>query len=625
MSSLTATAPAARARSSSSRIHDLFAENLAVVHRRCDRMFCWLMATQWAVAIGIALLVSPQTWEGRTPSIHVHVWLAILTGGALTLPMLVMARHRPGAAITRHVAAVSQMLWSALLVHLTGGRIETHFHVFGSLAFLAFYRDWRVMATATMVVCIEHLVRGAMWPEAVYGIPNPEWWRFLEHAAWVIFEDTVLLMGIHQGRRELRAVAERQESFESLQVSLEERVAARTIELDTSREQFRSLVESVHAVPWEMSVDTSVLTYVGPQGAKLLGCKPEDWRAADFWKQRVHEADFAATMAAFRKCAVDTGNVDCEFRMRRDDGAWLWVRCVCSRALDRLQPTLRGLMFDITERHRLESELGQAQKLESVGRLAAGVAHEINTPTQFVGDNIRFLRDAFADLDRLIAVSKAIGDSADEAQRAAAVGALTDLRGSVDFEYLRSECPLAISQSLDGVDRVAKIVHAMKDFAHADQSEKAVVDVNRVISGAVTVCRNEWKYVAELHLQLDESAPTVQGFAQDLGQVILNLVVNAAHAIAEKTGGKEKGAISVCSRASANAVEIEVTDSGSGIPEAIRPRVFEQFFTTKPVGKGTGQGLALAHRIIVQKHGGALTFDSRVGHGTTFRIVLPQG
>ncbi len=624
MQTTTALQPPRPARQLSPRADLLFAEELNLLHRRCDRVFLWLMLAQWLLAIGLACWLSPHTWEGHSSSIHVHVWMALLLGAVLNLPVFFLTVRHPGSRLTRHVVAIAQMMWSALLVHLTGGRIETHFHVFGSLAFLAFYRDWKVIGTATLAVCAEHLVRGAMWPEDIYGIANPEWWRFLEHAWWVVFEDTVLVMGIAQGLRVLRTVSERQESLEALHASVEERVIERTMELDMSRAQFRSLVESVHAVPWEMEVDKFAMTYVGPQGASLLNVKVEDWRTPGFWQARVHESDLARVCSSYQGCAAESAHGDIEFRLRRDDGAWVWVRSIFSRALDRVLPTLRGLLLDITERRRLESELGQAQKLESVGRLASGVAHEINTPTQFIGDNIRFLRDAFTDLDKLIAATKAIAASVDTEARDAAVKSLGDLHAGVDFEFLRTECPAAIAQSLDGVDRVAKIVYAMKDFAHADQTDKAVVDINRVIRGAVTVCRNEWKYVADVEEQLDTSSPTVLGFAGDLGQVIINLVVNAAHAIAEHAGGNGKNKIFVRSRSSGDTIDIEVADTGAGIPEAVKPRIFEQFFTTKPVGKGTGQGLALVHRIVTQKHGGQVTFQSKVGEGTTFHIRLPR-
>ena len=605
-----------------SRADAVFASALNNLHRRCDRGFLWIMAAQWVMALGLALAVSPRTWEGHTPSIHVHVWMAVFLGAGLNLPVSFLILRRPGEVMTRHIVAITQMLWSGLLVHLTGGRIETHFHVFGSLAFLAFYRDWRVILTATLALSFEHLIRGSLWPEAVYGISNPEWWRFLEHAWWALFEDAVLVVGIGQSRRDMRDLADRQEAQEALQWSVEKRVIERTIELDASREQFRSLVESLQAVPWEMDVKTLGLTYVGPQGAALLGVQHQAWLLPGFLESRVHEADLDAVRRTYQNLAGESLG-DLEFRMRREDGTMVWVRSIFNLARDRLTPTLRGLLLDITARRRLELELGQAQKLESVGRLAAGVAHEINTPTQFIGDNIKFLRDAFANLDKLIEATREITVAIDTESRDVAVRSLETLQSGVDYDFLRKECPMAIAQSLDGIERVTKIVYAMKDFSHADEAEKSSVDINRVIRGAITVCRNEWKYVAELDEQLDDSIASVSGFASDLGQVIINLIVNAAHAIAESPKGEGKNRIYVRSRGDGDGVVIEVADTGAGIPDAIKPRIFEQFFTTKPVGKGTGQGLALTHRIVTEKHGGRVWFDSTVGEGTTFHIRLP--
>jgi hypothetical protein len=152
-----------------------------------DRLFAKLFIGQWLFAVLMALVFSPYAWQGKTKVVNVHVWIALVLGAAIVSFPLLLIRLRPGATITRHVVAVAQMMFSALLIHLSGGRIETHFHVFGSLAILAFYLDWRVLFTATVAVAADHLVRGVLWPESVYGIVNPEWWRFLEHAFWVVF------------------------------------------------------------------------------------------------------------------------------------------------------------------------------------------------------------------------------------------------------------------------------------------------------------------------------------------------------------------------------------------------------------------------------------------------------
>ena len=190
-------------------------------HRRAlfegtDRLFAWLMAGQWLFGILVAHFFSPYGWEGKVKTVHFHVWVAVLLGGALSSLPIALALLRPGWWVTRHVIAASQMLWSALLIHLSGGRIETHFHVFASLGILAFYRDWRVLGTGTAVVVADHLARGILWPESVYGIVNPEWWRFLEHAFWVVFSVAFLTRSCLSSVRDMRLMADRGAELEAL-------------------------------------------------------------------------------------------------------------------------------------------------------------------------------------------------------------------------------------------------------------------------------------------------------------------------------------------------------------------------------------------------------------------------
>jgi hypothetical protein len=195
---------------------EIYSTQLDQRRMRIDRMFAVLLIVQYIAGIIGAWLVSPYTWQGKERVLHMHVWVAILAGAGITILPVLMAFLRPGKPVTRHVIAASQMLSSALLIHLTGGRIETHFHVFGSLAFLAFYIDWKVLITATTVVAADHFLRGIYWPESVYGIANAEWWRFLEHAAWVVFEDIFLIWSCVLGTRELAASAAREASVEYL-------------------------------------------------------------------------------------------------------------------------------------------------------------------------------------------------------------------------------------------------------------------------------------------------------------------------------------------------------------------------------------------------------------------------
>jgi len=283
---------------------------------------------------------------------------------------------------------------------------------------------------------------------------------------------------------------------------------------------------------------------------------------------------------------------------------------------------------EVTEQKILQQQLMQAQKLESIGQLAAGIAHEINTPTQFIGDNIRFLRDSFSGVMALLRAYREFKEAARQLPGAQELAAAIDVQEKeVDLEFLAQEIPLAIQQSLEGVERVAHIVHAMRAFSHPGGQEKTAVDLNKAIETTVTVARNEWKYVAEVEMHLDQALPAVQGLPNELNQVILNILLNAAHAIKDVVGPRpepeRKGKITITTQRSNGYAEIRISDTGTGIPAAIRHRIFDPFFTTKPVGSGTGQGLAIAHNVVVEKHKGAITFETEEGKGTTFIIRLP--
>jgi signal transduction histidine kinase len=279
----------------------------------------------------------------------------------------------------------------------------------------------------------------------------------------------------------------------------------------------------------------------------------------------------------------------------------------------------------MTDRSQMEVELRQAQKLESVGRLASGIAHEINTPVQFVSDSCSFLETATDDLIALVTAYRGTVDELDRGALAPAAGAarLRALEVDRDAGYLMEQIPLAIRRALQGLGRVSAIVRAMKEFAYPDHKEQAPADLNRAILSTLTVARNEYKYVAEVKTELAE-LPLVVCHVGELNQVILNIVVNSAHAIESAKAETERdGLITVRTRELGDHVAIEISDNGCGIPDEIREKIFDPFFTTKEIGKGTGQGLAIAHTVVVDKHGGKIEVASRVGHGTTFTITLP--
>lgn len=314
-----------------------------------------------------------------------------------------------------------------------------------------------------------------------------------------------------------------------------------------------------------------------------------------------------------------------EFQSMKKNGEIFWESAAITPIFDQTGSIAHFLAIeeDITERRAMESELRQAQKLEGIGQLAAGIAHEINTPTQFVMDNLTFLNDSWKSIFELLQRYQAvIGDHRSE-MPPGVEDEFKKAEQKADLEFIAEEVPRALSQSLDGARRVANIVRAMKEFSHPDSVEKTETDLNKSIMSTITVARNEWKYVAEMVLDLDEGLPLITCYPGEMNQVILNLVVNAAHAIKEKTKGVGKGTITVSTRIRGDSVEIAISDTGMGIPEEIRTRVYEPFFTTKEVGKGTGQGLALAHSVVIKKHQGKIWFETEVGSGTTFFIHLP--
>lgn len=314
-----------------------------------------------------------------------------------------------------------------------------------------------------------------------------------------------------------------------------------------------------------------------------------------------------------------------EFNGLRGDGTRFPMEIALSETVMGHETILTVIGRDISLRKQMETQLFQSQKLESIGQLAAGIAHEINTPIQFVGDNVTFIQSEFPRLVELLTRYGQLTESLKSGTPNLALAEQIDaLIGEIELDYLLEEIPRAVQQSLDGIQRVSHIVRSMKEFSHPAGKEKTLVDINRLIDSTATVSKNEWKYLADMDMQLDKALPMVPCFPNDLSQVILNLIINAAHAIGDVSETK-KGKITVSTRIAENKVEIRIGDTGKGIPDAIRSRIFDPFFTTKEVGKGTGQGLAIAHSIVVGKHGGEISFESEIGKGTTFIILLPLG
>jgi len=282
------------------------------------------------------------------------------------------------------------------------------------------------------------------------------------------------------------------------------------------------------------------------------------------------------------------------------------------------------IVFDVTERKNLERRLNVAQKLESVGELASGIAHEINTPIQYVGDSVRFVQEATSDIVEILkAEAELIKGCKDAGEFQELIERIEELAEDADLEFVIDEIPNACTRALEGTERVASIVRAMKNFAHPGTGEMSAVDINQALDNTIMVSKNEWKYVADIVRDYDP-VPTVMCLPGDINQVLLNVLINAAHAIGDvvKNSG-EKGTITISTRANENELTISIADTGTGIPAKVRDKIFDPFFTTKEVGRGTGQGLAIVHDIVVERHGGSIDIESEVGKGTTFIVNLP--
>lgn len=397
--------------------------------------------------------------------------------------------------------------------------------------------------------------------------------------------------------------------------------------LKKSEEKYRSILEQINDGYFEID-NQRTLQFFNRALCHMLACDSASLEGADLheYVDEDFRDEFFQQLSQIR--VTGKGITGFESQLTRKDMTRIGADISLSLMRDASGSPVgfRGLARDITNRKRLERRLAQGQKLESIGQLAAGIAHELNTPTQYVSDNTRFLSDSFEDLMRVMNIRAAALDTLRrDCQYAEQLEEMLSEEQQVDIEFLRNEIPAAIGESIEGLSRIAEIIRAIKDFAHPGSKEKATADLNAAIKTMITVTRNEWKHVADMETDLDPNLPLVCCVEGEIKQALLNLLINAAHAHATQieAGTTEKGRIRVRTRYAPPWVEIRVRDRGGGIPEEILPRIFDPFFTTKEVGRGTGQGLAITHTIVVQNHGGTITCETEMGVGSEFTVRLP--
>jgi signal transduction histidine kinase len=399
----------------------------------------------------------------------------------------------------------------------------------------------------------------------------------------------------------------------------ERRAEAAQAEADAAREELEAVLQGVPALVMAIDRDGAVRTVNRPAPA-----------ASDpgSWKSYVAEVACADLEHALEVALAGGPSRTYDVTVTEPGGKTTWFTHYVGPIGSAAHVT--GALFvaqDVTQMKRAEHELFGAQRLAALGTLAAGVAHEINTPIQFVGDSVDFLRDAsqdvFALVDSLHCLRDAVDEGGDSHVLTQLLAAAREAEERADLEYLRENVPKAFDRCGDGLERVTSIVRSMKEFSHPAEKDMAPVDLNRAIMATLTVARNEYKYVADMSTELGELPPVVC-YVNDINQVVLNIVVNAAHAIADVIAGTEqRGTITVRTYVEAEHAVIAIADTGGGIPEHVRHRIFDPFFTTKEVGRGTGQGLAISWTAVKEKHAGELFFETKLGHGTTFFIRLP--
>ncbi|HXC34532.1 MAG TPA: ATP-binding protein [Candidatus Acidoferrales bacterium] len=593
----------------SRRVSELFNEQRQSIILHTSYLFSWLMTFQWFFAVALAIWLSPKTWAGMNSHVHPHVWFAIFLGGIITSLPVYMARKYPGDPLTRHTVAVGQMLMSALLIHLTGGRIETHFHVFGSLAILAFYRDWTVLVSASAVVYVDHLLRGYYWPQSVYGVLHASVWRSFEHAGWVLFEVVFLIISIRKSISEMMLVAERQAKLEELNETIEQTVADRTAELTRenaerrkSEAQLAQAQQIARLGSWEWDIPINKVIW-SEETRRLYGRSSEDTELSiETCLERVHPEDLQRVRDIMAESLRTGQPFTCDHRIVLPDGSQRIVSGHGEVVVNESGEAVKmiGTVQDVTDlkqaEHALrvsEDRLLQSQKMEAVGRLAGGVAHDFNNILTIIGGYC-----------------------------------------AMSVQALDKNNPLQknITEIQNAAERAASLTRQLLAFSRKQVLQPRVLQLNDVVQNMEKMLRRLIGEDIELSTLFDLRVGRVKADPGQLEQVIMNLAVNARDAMprgGKLTIGTSNVVIDHKLKFRNRTLDVgeyvllAITDNGVGMTDEVKAHLFEPFFTTKGLGKGTGLGLATCYGIVSQS-GGDIHVYSEPNCGTTFKIYLPR-
>lgn len=631
------------------RARELYELHRQTIFRRTDGLFAVLMIAQFVAGIATALWVSPWTWSGTESAVHAHVWAALFLGAAISALPVTLAFVAPGRLLTRLIIASGQMLTSALLIHLSGGRIETHFHVFGSLAILAFYRDWRVFVPATLVVAVDHLLRGMFWPESVYGVLAASPWRSVEHAGWVIFENIFLIRSCVQGMREIRDISMQRAQLEQTNAAIEHEVRNRTAELtlqkaaleDEVAERARAEqalaemnVALSNAMPGISRLDEhGRYVAVNDTYAQMLGHAVPELIGAS-WEPTVHADDRAMAIDAYATM-LERGIGEFEARAVRKDGSIVHKHAMMVR-IAHPDGTVQGhhcFVRDISQRKAAEAEredlhrrLLETSRFAGMAEVATGVLHNVgnvlnsvNVSAALVVEKVR--GSEIADLEQIASLldqhAGDIGHFLSSDERGRHIPALlTELGGHLmaERDVLLNELGLLTKN----VDHITDIVRMQQAYARVS-GVLETLDLSDLIEDAVHINSAALQRHGIRTVRQFAPVPRLTLDKQKALQILVNLISNAKYAM-DEVDQRDK-VLTLHIEAADRSVRVIVSDSGIGIPEANLTRIFSHGFTTRRHGHGFGlHSCSLAAKAM----GGSLTVASAgVGAGAKFTLELP--
>ena len=565
------------------------------IYQRTDHLFAALMVVQWASAILAALWISPRAWAGTYSYTHLHVWAALFLGGAIVLFPIALVFMMPGRALTRHAIAAAEMLISGLLIHLTGGRIETHFHIFGALAFLSFYRDWRVLVTASVVTAAGHFLGEVYFPLSTYGVAVVAPWRWLEHVGWVMFTDCFLVVSIIQSCREMALIAERQANVEELHEGVEKAVVERTAELRASEEVFRSLSAASPIGIFRLDRYGKCI-YANQRMLEICDMTFDELARGEGWLERIHPDDRQKAIADWSKVVRVEGGGAIEYRVVNQANEVNWI---ATRGAAVVQPGGRiggfvGTVDDITEHKEVEQRLAAARDAaiemsRAKSEFLANMSHEIRTP-----------------LNGIIGMSGLLMDTELDAEQR---------------EFAQTVCSCG--------DTLLTIVNDILDFSKIAAGKLVLEELDFDL---VTVLEATLESVAaparrkdlELMLSIEREVPhALRGDPGRLRQVLTNLLGNAI-----KFTERGEVMLEVSAEEATNdfaRIQFKVRDTGIGISPEIQQRLFQPFSqadgsTSRKYG-GTGLGLAISMQL-VNAMGATIGLVSKAGEGSTFHFAV---